>query len=43
MWEDPRNKRGGRWLVSWEKKDRRDVADSLWEEAVSDVIEKTQL
>eukprot|EP00731_Ephydatia_muelleri_P033569 Em0032g31a len=35
MWEDPRNKRGGRWLVSWEKKDRRDVADSLWEEAAA--------
>lgn len=47
MWEDARNKKGGRWLVNWEKKDRRDIADSLWEETVSlyDVREnpKTQV
>ena len=34
MWEDARNKKGGRWLVNWEKKDRRDIADSLWEETL---------
>ena len=31
MWEDTRNKKGGRWLISWDKKDRRDYADVFWE------------
>ena len=34
MWEDTRNKKGGRWLLNWDKKDRRDCADPYWEEAV---------
>lgn len=35
MWEDPRNKRGGRWLVSLAKQQRHIELDRLWLETVS--------
>lgn len=35
MWEDPRNKRGGRWLVSLSKQQRHIELDRLWLETVS--------
>ncbi|KAM5217360.1 eukaryotic translation initiation factor 4E type 1B isoform 3-T5 [Hipposideros larvatus] len=35
MWEDPRNKRGGRWLVSLSKQQRHMELDHLWLETVS--------
>ena len=35
MWEDTKNKNGGRWLFSLEKRDRRDLLDHCWLETVS--------
>lgn len=35
MWEDARNKRGGRWLVSLAKQQRHTELDRLWLETVS--------
>lgn len=35
MWEDSRNKRGGRWLVSLAKQQRHSELDRLWLETVS--------
>ena len=35
MWEDVRNRAGGRWLVNLEKKDRREMLDKCWLETVS--------
>ena len=35
MWEDSRNKRGGRWLVSLTKQQRHIELDHLWLETVS--------
>lgn len=35
MWEDSRNKRGGRWLVSLAKQQRHIELDRLWLETVS--------
>jgi translation initiation factor 4E len=35
MWEDGRNKRGGRWLVSLAKQQRHIELDRLWLETVS--------
>lgn len=35
MWEDSRNKRGGRWLVSLAKQQRHSELDHLWLETVS--------
>ncbi|XP_045140727.1 eukaryotic translation initiation factor 4E type 1B isoform X1 [Echinops telfairi] len=35
MWEDSRNKRGGRWLVSLAKHQRHSKLDRLWLETVS--------
>ena len=34
MWEDDRNKRGGRWLINLDKKQRHTVLDSFWLETV---------
>ncbi|XP_004428541.2 PREDICTED: eukaryotic translation initiation factor 4E type 1B [Ceratotherium simum simum] len=34
MWEDPRNKRGGRWLVSLAKQQRHSELDRLWLETL---------
>ncbi|XP_023387651.1 eukaryotic translation initiation factor 4E type 1B isoform X3 [Pteropus vampyrus] len=34
MWEDPRNKRGGRWLVSLAKQQRHIELDRLWLETL---------
>lgn len=34
MWEDARNKSGGRWLLNFEKKDRSTVLDNCWMETV---------
>ena len=35
MWEDSRNRRGGRWLVSLAKQQRHSELDHLWLETVS--------
>lgn len=35
MWEDKHNKRGGRWLISLEKKQRPNELDKYWLEIVS--------
>lgn len=35
MWEDNRNKRGGRWLLSLAKQQRYTELDRLWLETVS--------
>ena len=35
MWEDIRNKAGGRWLLNLDRKDRRENLDSSWLETVS--------
>lgn len=35
MWEDYRNKRGGRWLLSLAKQQRHTELDRLWLETVS--------
>ena len=34
MWEDVRNKSGGRWLFNLDKRDRKDVLDQCWLETV---------
>ena len=34
MWEDVRNKSGGRWLFNLEKRDRKDLLDHCWLETV---------
>jgi translation initiation factor 4E len=34
MWEDVKNRAGGRWLLSVEKK-RKEILDKYWEETVS--------
>ncbi|KAK9888400.1 hypothetical protein WA026_000651 [Henosepilachna vigintioctopunctata] len=34
MWEDPANKRGGRWLLSLEKKQRNQELDRCWLDAI---------
>ena len=38
MWEDRRNKEGGRWLLNLEKK-RKDSLDRYWEETVSEMCD----
>lgn len=35
MWEDKANKRGGRWLLSLEKKQRNNDLDRYWLDIVS--------
>lgn len=35
MWEDSRNKRGGRWLMSLAKQQRHSELDRLWLETVN--------
>ena len=35
MWEDEANKRGGRWLISHDKKQRGNDLDNQWREIVS--------
>lgn len=34
MWEDERNKRGGRWLITLNKQQRRQDLDRFWLETV---------
>ena len=34
MWEDKKNRAGGRWLFSMEKRDRKEVLDQCWMETV---------
>lgn len=34
MWEDERNKRGGRWLITLNKQQRRFDLDRFWLETV---------
>ena len=35
MWEDPKNRCGGRWLVNLSKTQRMQELDRLWLETVS--------
>jgi len=35
MWEDDRNKKGGRWLINLDKKQRASCLDNFWLEVVS--------
>ena len=35
MWEDVKNKEGGRWLFNLDKRDRKEFLDSCWLETVS--------
>lgn len=35
MWEDEKNKRGGRWLITLNKQQRRSDLDRFWLETVS--------
>ena len=35
MWEDDKNKAGGRWLVSFDKKSKPTEIDRCWLETVS--------
>lgn len=35
MWEDERNKRGGRWLITLNKQQRRLDLDRFWLETVT--------
>jgi translation initiation factor 4E len=39
MWEDPVNRPGGRWLVSFDRRQRQQL-DNLWLEVVSDSMNK---
>ena len=34
MWEDPKNRNGGRWLLNLDKKDRQSCLDNCWMETV---------
>ncbi|KAI9553405.1 hypothetical protein GHT06_021308 [Daphnia sinensis] len=34
MWEDPRNKNGGRWLINLDKKQRSSELDNYWLEVI---------
>ena len=38
MWEDVKNKSGGRWLFNLEKRDRREFLDACWLETVSEFV-----
>lgn len=38
MWEDERNKRGGRWLLTLNKQQRRLDLDRFWLETVSRLL-----
>lgn len=35
MWEDERNRRGGRWLITLSKQQRKSDLDQFWLETVS--------
>ena len=34
MWEDDKNKRGGRWLINLDKKQRQNSLDNFWLEVM---------
>ena len=34
MWEDDQNKRGGRWLINLDKKQRQNSLDNFWLEVM---------
>ena len=38
MWEDERNRKGGRWLINLDKKQRGSCLDNFWLEVVSGLI-----
>lgn len=38
MWEDDRNRRGGRWLITLSKQQRRADLDRFWLETVRSVL-----
>lgn len=42
MWEDARNFKGGRWMISLDKKQREHDLDNFWLEIVSYFKEKTR-
>ena len=41
MWEDERNRKGGRWLINLDKKQRGSCLDNFWLEVVSSDGDKT--
>lgn len=41
MWEDQANKRGGRWLLSLEKKQRTHDLERYWLDIVSNMDQNT--
>jgi len=41
MWEDDRNRKGGRWLINLEKKHRSSALDNFWLEVVLCLIGET--
>ena len=44
MWEDKTNKDGGRWLLSLDKKERKEgILDGVWMETVSGETANTRL
>lgn len=38
MWEDERNRRGGRWLITLSKQQRKSDLDRFWLETVRSVL-----
>lgn len=34
MWEDEKNKRGGRWMIGLDRKERSNQLDKMWLETV---------
>lgn len=38
MWEDDRNKKGGRWLINLDKRQRHADLDKFWIETVSSIL-----
>lgn len=43
MWEDDRNRRGGRWLITLSKQQRKSDLDRFWLETVRPDSEQTVL
>ena len=41
MWEDERNRKGGRWLINLDKKQRGSCLDNFWLEVVCSDYDKT--
>ena len=43
MWEDDKNRRGGRWLINLDKKQRISCLDNFWLEVMLCLIGKRSL